>query len=125
LCVSAAHEAATRHGLGGGGEEVSPAVPVLHSVPIHEAKVGLVNQCRGLEGLPRLLLGQFLRRQLAQFVVDQRQQLRGSVRIAGFDARQDASNFVHGRHQGACSSRRNVPMPLREWVGEFLIFVRV
>jgi hypothetical protein len=38
-----------------------------------------VDQGRRLERLAGLLLGQLLGRQLAQLVVDQRQQLRGSV----------------------------------------------
>jgi hypothetical protein len=42
------------------------------------------------------------------------------VRVAGFDARQDARNFVHGRHQGACNSRRNVPAQPRERLRESL-----
>jgi hypothetical protein len=61
-----------------------------------------------------------------RLVLAQRQQLRESGRVAGFDARQDADNVVHGRASArACNSRRNVPVPLRERVRECLIFVRV
>jgi hypothetical protein len=84
-----------------------------------------MNQCGRLESVARSFVGQPCSRQYPQFVVDQRQQLRGRVRVAGFDARQDACNFVHGRHQGACNSRRKAPAQLRERVRESLIFARV
>src|SRR5262245_47506851 len=45
---------------------------------------------------PRLLLGQLLCRQLAQFVIDQRQQLSRGVGIAFFDGGQDAGHLAHG-----------------------------
>ena len=51
------------HGLGGGSEEVAPAVPVLGLLPVHQTKIGLVNQRRGLEGLSRLLMSHLRRRQ--------------------------------------------------------------
>src|SRR5262249_998237 len=53
------------HGLGGSGEEVAAAVPALGLLRIDQPEVGLVDQGRGLERLPGLLLGQPLRRQLA------------------------------------------------------------
>jgi hypothetical protein len=37
---------------------------------------------------------------MVQFVVNQRQQLLGGVRIALFDGRQNSRDFAHGRHQG-------------------------
>jgi hypothetical protein len=58
-----------------------------------------VDQRRSVERLPRHFLREFRRGQLAQLVVDQRQELLGRVRVAGFDAGQDVSDFVHGRHQ--------------------------
>ena len=54
-------------------------------VDVDQPEIGLVHQGRGLQRLPRLLLGQFLRGQLPQFVVDQRQKLLGGSRIALFD----------------------------------------
>ena len=56
-----------------------------------------MNQSRRLQGLPGLLLGELLRRQLAQLVVDQREQLAGGGRIALFDGRQDSRDLIH-RH---------------------------
>ena len=54
-----------------------------------------MDQGRGLERLPGLLLGQPLRGQLAQLVVDQRQELLGGLRVALLDGREDAGHVVH------------------------------
>jgi hypothetical protein len=53
-----------------------------------------------LERLARLLLGQLVRRQLPQLIVDQRQKLLGGVRVALLDGGQDASDFGHWRCAG-------------------------
>ena len=45
------------HSLRHGGEEMGWAVPVLGLHRLHEAEIGLIDQGRGLEGLPRLLPG--------------------------------------------------------------------
>ena len=100
------------HGLGRGGEEVAAAVPVLGLLRVHQPQVGLVDQGRGLERLAGLLLGQLLRRQLAQLVVDQRQQLLGGVRVALLDGGQDAGDIAHRRHQRAkVSAEQALPTP--------------
>jgi len=52
------------HGLGGGSEEVTAAVPLLRPRLVDEPDVRLVDQRRGLERLAGLLLGQFLGGQL-------------------------------------------------------------
>src|SRR5262249_398824 len=58
--------------------------------------------CR--EGLPRLLLGWTLGRQVAQLVVDQRQELLRSGRVAVLDRRKDARDLapevIHNPRQG-------------------------
>ena len=59
------------HGLGRGGEEVSTVVEARRSFALDEAQVRLVHQGGRVQGLPRLLVGQPLRRQPAQLVVDQ------------------------------------------------------
>jgi hypothetical protein len=87
------------HGLGGRSEEVTTAIPALAFRHLHQSQVRLVDQGRGLQGLARLLLGHAITCQLAQLVVDQRQQLRGGVRIALLDRRQDARDVSHGWHQ--------------------------
>jgi hypothetical protein len=50
--------------------------------------------------LSRLLLGKFLGRQLAQLVIDQRQQLAAGVGIALLDGRQDARHITHAAPTG-------------------------
>ena len=71
-----------------------------------------MDQGRGLERLARLLLGQLLRRQLAQLVVDQRQELLGGVRVALLDRGQDAGDIAHRRHQkGESLSGTTSPNP--------------
>ena len=52
------------HPFGGGGKEMSPAVPVLRLLLIHEPEIGLVNQRRGLERLAWGFAGQPLGGQL-------------------------------------------------------------
>ena len=56
--------------------------------------------------------GQTLRRQAAQFVVHQRQQLLGGVRVAPLDGVQDARGFTHRGHRvlgfGGSSARPSV-----------------
>ena len=64
--------------------------------------------------LPRLLLSQLLRRQLAQLLVDQRQELLGGVGIASLDGGQDAGNLAHRRHPDVQRIQRNFPAHVRE-----------
>jgi hypothetical protein len=54
-----------------------------------------MHQGRGLESLSRLLLGHLLRRELAQLVVDQRQQLLGGLGIALLNCAQNLRNITH------------------------------
>ena len=56
-----------------------------------------MDQGRGLQRLARLLLGQPLGRELAQLVVDQRQELLRGVRVALLDGGQDAGDVTHDR----------------------------
>ena len=53
-----------------------------------------MDQGRGLEGLARLLLSEPLGGQLAQLVVDQRQELLGRLGVALLDGREDAGDVV-------------------------------
>ena len=75
------------------------------SLGIDQPEVGLVDQGGGLEGLPRLLLGQLLRGQFAQLVVDQRQQLLGGLGVALLDRREDPCHFIHRRRRPGPSAR--------------------
>jgi hypothetical protein len=64
---------------------MAPAVPRLGLLDIDQPQVRLMHQGGSLERLARLLLGQTLRRQFAQLIVDQRQELLGGVRVALLD----------------------------------------
>ena len=66
---------------------------------VHEAYLRLVDvdQGGGLERLARLLVGELLRRQLAQLLVHQRQELLGGVRVAVLDRIQHLGDRVHGQ----------------------------
>jgi hypothetical protein len=59
-----------------------PIVPVRTFPGADQSQVRLMDQCGGLEGLPRCLHGELLGRELAQLLVDARQQLAGRVRVA-------------------------------------------
>ena len=64
-----------------------------------------MDQGRGLERLARLLLGQPLGGQLAQLVVDQRQELLGRLGVALLDGREDAGDVVHREPPSRASCR--------------------
>ena len=83
------------HRLGGGGEEVPPTVPARDRVGIDEPQVHLVDQGGGLERLAGLLLRQPLRGELAELVVDQRQQLLRGAWVALLDVRQNPRHIAH------------------------------
>ena len=83
------------HGLGRGGKEMAATVPLLGLLDIDQPEVGLVDQGGRLQRLAGRLLGQLPRRQPPQFVVDQRQELLGRLRVALLDGGQDARDVVH------------------------------
>ena len=63
------------HGLGGGGEEVAPTIPVLGLLHVDQPLVGFMDEGRRLERLPGLFASQPYRGQLPELVVDEGQQL--------------------------------------------------
>jgi hypothetical protein len=65
----------------------------------HQAQVRFVDEAGGIEGLPGLLVGQLLGSQTAQLLVDQRQELAGSLRIALVDGGQNLGDFSHDRRR--------------------------
>jgi hypothetical protein len=71
------------------------AVPGLPLAGADQAQVSLVDQRGGIERLPGGLMGQLPCSQTAQVVVDQRQELRRSLRIAGRDALQKVAYVRH------------------------------
>jgi hypothetical protein len=48
-------------------------VPLLRLLHVYQPQIGLMDQGRRLQGMARLLLGEFLRCKFAQLLVDQRQ----------------------------------------------------
>ncbi len=80
------------HGLGSGGEEVSPAVEVL--VP-DQTQVRLVNQRRAIKGMAGGFSRHACGRELPQFVVDEWKQVSGSLAITGFGGFEEAGHVGH------------------------------
>jgi hypothetical protein len=68
---------------------------LIVNLGVHQAEVGLLDQGGGLERLAGLLLGQLRRCQLAQLVIDQRQELLGGLGIALLDGGQDTRDVGH------------------------------
>ena len=95
LLVSGALDENPPHGLGRGGEEVAPAIPVLRLAAAEEPQVRLVDQGGGLERLAGPFATQLGRRDPAQLVVDQRQELLRRQRIALIDLRENARDVTH------------------------------
>ena len=83
------------HRLRGRGEEMSPRIPMLDVVDIHQPDICLVYEGRGLKCLPRPFLCHLLGRQSAQLAVDQREQFLGCLAIALLDGGQDSRNVGH------------------------------
>ena len=85
------------HGFRGRGKKMAATVPSLRRFNIDETNVRLVNEGRRLKGLPWLFLGQFCGGQLAQLVVDQRQEPLGGIWVARLDLRQYLRDVDHPR----------------------------
>ncbi len=60
-----------------------------------QPQIRLMDQGRGVERLPRFLAGELFGGGAAQFVIDQRHELLGRLRIAGLDGVEDASDVGH------------------------------
>jgi hypothetical protein len=60
-----------------------------------QAQIGLVDQGRRLQCLARLLAREPVRRQTAQLVIDQRQELVPGVRIALREGVQEVGDIAH------------------------------
>ena len=102
------------HRLRGRGEEVGAAVPLRLGIFADEPEIGLVHQIGRLEGLPRGLASEPLGGQLAQFLVDQGQELLGCLQVALLDRREDLRDVVHRkespeRNNPAASTRPRAP----------------
>ena len=86
------HDAA--HGLGGGGEEVLPALPSALVVPGH-LEPRFMDERRGLERVLTAFSGQAMRGQTPKILVDQRKKLRRRARIAGRGGLEDLGDVAH------------------------------
>src|SRR5262249_13380457 len=83
------------HGLGTGSEEVTAVLPVGLCVTAKQAQVGLVDEGGGVQRLSRRFVSQPVGGQPAQVVVDQGQELRRGVRVAGRDGVEKRSEVAH------------------------------
>ena len=77
--ASRVHEHAA-HDPGGHGEEVGPVLPV-HAPRIHESNVRLVHERSGLKALRHTIAAQAATRDLAQLVMNQRDEPRQRVLV--------------------------------------------
>ena len=84
----------TPPGLRRSGEAMAPAGPRLVGILPHKPEVRLVDQGRGPGRLAGLLLGHPLGSQLAQLLVDQRQQFLRGVGIALREGIQELGDIV-------------------------------
>ncbi len=82
------------HGLRGGRIKVRPPGKSARLVP-GQPQPGLVNQCRGLEGVPGSLASHLERGQFAQVLVNQRQQFIRRRAIALCQRFQNAGDVAH------------------------------
>src|SRR5262245_22547811 len=76
-------------------EEVLAVGEDRRTVAAYQPQVRFMNQCRGLQGLPRLLLVQLDYSQLPQLFVNEWQEPLRCDRIAGCDLLQDSSDSRH------------------------------
>jgi hypothetical protein len=77
--------------------EEMPAVLPLLSLLADEPQIGFVNQGRGLKGLVRRFMSHPPRSELAQFFVNEREQLIGRFGIAIVNGFEDLCDTAHAR----------------------------
>jgi hypothetical protein len=83
------------HGLRRGGEEVAAMVPPRDVPGAGESEVRLVHESRGLQGVPRLLLGHACGGEFAQLVVEEREQVGGRLAVTGRRGVQESRHLGH------------------------------
>ena len=96
------------HGLGGGGEEVAAAVPAgwPASAPTSR-RYASWTRAVAWRVWPGLLGGQPGGGELAQLVVDEREQLGGGLRVAGRGGVEEAGDVGHAAEHTPAGRRRN------------------
>ena len=119
LAVAGVVDEDATHRLGGRGQEVPPAVPRPTRVVSDQAEVGLVDQRRGLEGVPRGLAPEPGGGQASQLAIDEREQFG---RRAGLAAR-DRIHEPGGRPVRGVAERghRNDSRPGSRFVGTWVV----
>jgi hypothetical protein len=98
------------HFLGRRGEEVAATIPVPGDVLADKPRVRLMHQGGGLERLAGILLRQPLGGELAELIINQRQQLLGGLGVASLDVREDAAiSFIAEGRRDRRPARRGGP----------------
>ena len=82
------------HGLGRGAKEVAATIPTLLASS-SQPQPRFVNECRSLQCLLWRLTRHFCRRQFAEFLIDQGQQLLGGLGIALVHPVQNLRDVAH------------------------------
>jgi hypothetical protein len=83
------------HGFGGGGEEMSAAIPSIIVAPADQPEVRFVNQGGGLKGLAGRFGGHTNGGKLPQLVVDEREQVGSSLAVTRCGGFQELSHVGH------------------------------
>ena len=91
------------HRFGGGGEKVGAAIPP-HVFLASEPQPCFMDQHCGLQSLIRRFVGHPVSAELAQFLIDQRQQFIGGTGIAVFDGVENVGDAAMPRRW--CARRR-------------------
>src|SRR5689334_15731312 len=97
------------HRLRGGGKEMASAVPTGCRTIADQPQVGLVDQRSRVTLLRRPLPHHVRCRQLAQFLVDDRQQPLGRAFLAAFNLAEDLSQLVQVSSPEMGGAARDVP----------------
>ena len=82
------------HGFGSGGEKMGAAIPLLVFVA-DEPQPGFMHQRGGLQRLSGCFVRHLRRRQLAQLLIDQREQIPGGLLVAVLDRVEDLRDVAH------------------------------
>ena len=82
------------HCFSSSAKEMGPACPLLTLIS-YQPEPGLMDERGGLERVSGRLISHLMRRQTAQFVIDQRQQLIGCLGITLLSRFEYACNIAH------------------------------
>ena len=85
------------HGFGRRTEEMTATLELRLAVLADKSQPGFVNVRGGLQGLARHLIRHFVRGEFAEFLIDEWEQLLGSVRIAASDGVENLRAVTHAR----------------------------